>query len=90
VATPEHTPAHGGAAQAPSAPELALAALFRDASPAETRRLLARLERAGAALYERLAAAEPDPRTREALLAAARREIANAEVLEGLGGEGDA
>jgi hypothetical protein len=67
-----------------AAAEEQLAALFRDASPAETRKLLARLERAGAALYERLAAAETDPSTREALRAAARREIANAEVLEAL------
>jgi hypothetical protein len=60
-----------------------LAALFDGKSPADRKRLLAELERAGARVYEALARDETDPATRERLLEAARREIANAEVLEG-------
>lgn len=59
-----------------------LAGLFRGKSPDAVRDLLARLERAGAALYEGLAESEPDPDRKEALLASAARERANAEVLE--------
>jgi uncharacterized protein (TIGR00369 family) len=60
-----------------------LAALFDGKSPADRKRLLAELERAGARVYEALARDETDPATRERLLEAARREVANAEVLEG-------
>jgi uncharacterized protein (TIGR00369 family) len=59
-----------------------LASLFTGRPPAEQRALLAQLERAGAALYRDLAAAEPDAGKRDALLAAADREDENAIVLE--------
>jgi uncharacterized protein (TIGR00369 family) len=72
--------------QAVLAPRLSeqetLAALFEGKDGAGQRALLAKLERGGAAVYERFAAAEPDPRRREELLEAARREVANAETLE--------
>jgi hypothetical protein len=59
-----------------------LAALFQGKSRAEQMALLARLERAGAAVYRSLAGDEPDAAARAALLAAAEREEENAEVLE--------
>lgn len=59
-----------------------VAGLFQGKAPDEQRRLLATLERSGAALYRSLAADEADPTRREALLAAAEREEANAVVLE--------
>lgn len=65
-------------------PPETVAALFQDKSPAEQRALLATLERAGAALYQALAAAEGDAAARDALLAAAAREEENARVLEGM------
>lgn len=71
-------------------PEEQLAELFRDQPPARIRALLARLERAGAALYEGLAAAESDPARRQALVEAAGREIANAELLEDDAGDAPA
>lgn len=64
------------------APEEQLAALFAGKTSDEIRPLLARLERAGAALYEQMAKDEPDAGRREALLAARQRELDNAEVLE--------
>jgi hypothetical protein len=62
--------------------EQALAALFSGKSIPEQKRLLARLERAGAGLYRAWAATEPDAKTKAALLAAAEREEQNARVLE--------
>ncbi|HLB24568.1 MAG TPA: hotdog fold thioesterase [Dehalococcoidia bacterium] len=59
-----------------------LAALFAGKSQAEQKALLARLERAGAAVYRALAADEADAGAREALLAAAVKEEENAETLE--------
>jgi uncharacterized protein (TIGR00369 family) len=63
-------------------PQQQLQALFAGKSPAEQKALLAQLERGGAAVYRSLAANEADPEVRAALLAAADREIANAETLE--------
>jgi uncharacterized protein (TIGR00369 family) len=65
-----------------------LAALFRDRTQEEMRATLARLERAGAAIYESLAKSEPDPEARKALLESGRRELENAETLEGLSAHG--
>jgi 1,4-dihydroxy-2-naphthoyl-CoA hydrolase len=65
----------------PSEQEM-LAALFTGKSVAQQQEMLARLERAGAALYRGWAAGEADPQRREVLEEAARREIQNAEVLE--------
>jgi len=59
-----------------------LAKLFAGKSIPEQKALLARLERAGAGLYRTWAAAETDPKTKAALLAAADREEQNARVLE--------
>jgi hypothetical protein len=59
-----------------------LAGLFDGKSRDEQKALLAALERAGAAVYRRLAEDEPDPPARDELLAAAAREEQNAEVLE--------
>jgi hypothetical protein len=63
--------------------EETLAALFAGKSIPEQKALLARLERAGAALYRAWAAQESDAASRAALLAAAEREEENAQVLEG-------
>ena len=60
-----------------------MAALFAGLSRDETKRLLAALERSGAAVYSSLAEEEQDPDAKAALLAAAGKEIENAEVLEG-------
>jgi hypothetical protein len=62
----------------------ALASLFAGKTPDEQKALLARLERAGGALYRAWAAQEPDPPARAALLGAAEREEQNAQVLERL------
>jgi hypothetical protein len=60
----------------------ALAGFFRDRTPEESKRLLAALERAGAAVYRTLAEQEPDPAVRDGLLQAAAREEENAAFLE--------
>lgn len=62
--------------------EQLLAQLFQGKSPDEIRALLARLEHAGAAVYEALAAAEEDETRKADLLESAERERANAVVLE--------
>ena len=59
-----------------------LASLFAGKTLDEQKALLAQLERAGAALYRTFASDESDAVARAALLAAARREEENAEVLE--------
>jgi hypothetical protein len=59
-----------------------LARLFADKSIPEQKKLLARLERAGAGLYRAWAATETDAATKAGLLAAAEREEQNARVLE--------
>ena len=59
-----------------------LASLFAGKAVPEQKKLLARLERAGANLYRTWAATEMDARTKAALLAAAEREEQNARVLE--------
>jgi uncharacterized protein (TIGR00369 family) len=63
-------------------PQEQMAALFAGKGPAEQKALLAQLERGGAAVYRSLAAKETDPGMKAALLAAAAREIENAETLE--------
>jgi uncharacterized protein (TIGR00369 family) len=63
-------------------PQDTMARLFEGKPVAEQKALLAQLERGGAALYRRLAAAETNLHHREALLAAAAREEANAQLLE--------
>lgn len=60
-----------------------MAGLFQGLEIPEQKALLAELERAGAAMYRHWAGLAGDDTTREALLAAERREIENAEVLEG-------
>jgi uncharacterized protein (TIGR00369 family) len=62
----------------------AMTALFAGKSVAEQERLLATLERAGAALYRSLAAETTDPAVRAELERAAEREEENAKVLERL------
>ena len=64
-------------------PEQQLANLFSGDS-AKDQALLATLERAGGALYRSWAEAESNPTAKAALLEAAAREDANAEVLENL------
>jgi uncharacterized protein (TIGR00369 family) len=59
-----------------------LTALFAGKSTDEQKALLARLERAGAAMYRAFAEAETDASVKEALLTAARKEEENAETLE--------
>ncbi len=59
-----------------------MAGLFEGLSRAETKQLLAALERSGAAVYNSLAEDEQDADAKAALLSAAGREIENAEVLE--------
>lgn len=63
-------------------PAEAVGKLFEGRSADEQRALLATLERGGAAIYRAWAAAEADPARRDALLAAADREEANAAILE--------
>ncbi len=64
-------------------PQEQLSSLFEGKGVEERKALLAALERDGAQIYEWLAAQESDPAERERLLEGARREIANAELLEG-------
>ena len=59
-----------------------MGALFQGKAREEQMALLAALERAGAAVYRALAADEQDAELRAGLLAAARREEENAELLE--------
>lgn len=59
-----------------------LGRFFTDRSREEQMRLLAALERAGAAIYRSLAEDEPDASLRAELLRAAEREEENAVVLE--------
>lgn len=59
-----------------------MAGLFQGLEVAEQKALLADLERAGASMYRHWAGVAEDDATREMLLAAERREIENAEVLE--------
>ncbi|MEX0782688.1 MAG: PaaI family thioesterase [Dehalococcoidia bacterium] len=60
-----------------------LSGLFEGKGVEERKALLATLERAGAEMYEWFAAQATDPAEKERLLEGARREIANAELLEG-------
>jgi len=69
-------------------PEEQLGALFRDRPPEEMRATLARLERAGAAIYEMLLKSETDPDARQKLVESGRRELENAETLEALSADG--
>ena len=62
--------------------EESLTDAFAGLSVVESKALLARLERTGAAMYRRWAKDEPDANAREALLAAALREEENAATLE--------
>ncbi len=64
-------------------PEEQLSGLFEGKSVEERKALLAALERGGAQIYEWLASQESDPAEKVRLLEGARREIANAELLEG-------
>jgi hypothetical protein len=63
-----------------------MARLFEGRSTKEQRAILAALERAGAAVYRAIAAQEPDSAVRDGLLAAAAREVENAEFLDEHGG----
>ena len=60
-----------------------MAGLFAGRSREEQKRLLAALERAGAAVYRSLAESEDDASVREGLLSAAAREEENAAFLQG-------
>jgi hypothetical protein len=60
--------------------------LFEGRSTNEQRAILAALERAGAAVYRSIAAQEPDSAVRDGLLAAAAREVENADFLDQHGG----
>lgn len=62
-------------------PEEAIAALFEGLSTMERMKLLSRLEVGGASIYRNWAASERNVKAREALLAAADREDANAQIL---------
>jgi 1,4-dihydroxy-2-naphthoyl-CoA hydrolase len=68
--------------EATHTPQQVIGALFEGITPTEQKALLAQLERGGAAVYQALAAAETDATIRAELLAAAEREVVNAEVLE--------
>ena len=68
--------------EAQRTPQQVIGALFEGITPVEQKALLAQLERGGAAVYQALAAAETDASIRAELLAAADREVTNAEVLE--------
>jgi len=72
------------AAQPASSPADAIAALLTGKPIEEQQRVLATLERAGAALYRSFARAAADPAIRAALEQAAEREEANAVTLERL------
>ncbi|MGH7934572.1 MAG: DUF1272 domain-containing protein [Candidatus Binataceae bacterium] len=62
-------------------PEQVMASWFADKPRQEQMALLARLEHGGASIYRAWADAEPNAKAREALLAAADREEANARLL---------
>lgn len=68
--------------EAKQSPQDMLTSLFGGKSLAEQKALLATLERGGAAMYRAMAEQESDATAKEALLAAAKREEDNAEVLE--------
>lgn len=70
--------------EAPQSPADAVAALFAGRSTQEQQRLLATLERSGAALYRAMARDATDPRVRAELERAAEREEENARALERL------
>ena len=67
---------------APAEPMQVLTGMFAGKSLEDQKKLLAQLERAGAALYQTFAAQEPDEVKKKALLVAAQREVDNAVVLE--------
>ncbi|MGH7818765.1 MAG: PaaI family thioesterase [Candidatus Binatia bacterium] len=67
-------------------PVEAMTTLFAGKGAAEQKKLLELLERAGAGLYRALAGQERDPAAREALLANAAREEANADALRTMEG----
>jgi hypothetical protein len=62
-------------------PEQIMAALFAELSRAQQMALMARLERTGGSLYRVWAENEGNAKAREALIAAADREDANAQLL---------
>jgi 1,4-dihydroxy-2-naphthoyl-CoA hydrolase len=62
-------------------PQETMVKLFEGKTLAEQKTLMATLERAGATLYQAFARQESDPQAREALLAGAAREEANAQLL---------
>jgi hypothetical protein len=62
-------------------PEQVMASLFEGRERVDQMALLARLEHGGASLYRAWADAESNVKAREALLAAAEREEANAKLL---------
>ena len=68
--------------EAQRTPQQVIGSLFEGITPTEQKELLAQLERGGAAVYQALAAAETDAAIRAELLAAAGREVENAEILE--------
>ena len=68
--------------EAQRTPQQVIGSLFEGITPTEQKALLAQLERGGAAVYQALAAAETDAAIRAELLAAAGREVENAEILE--------
>ena len=70
--------------EAPQSASDVLGAMFAGKPVAEQERLLATLERAGAALYRSLAKETDDPKVRAELEQAALREEENAKVLERL------
>jgi uncharacterized protein (TIGR00369 family) len=71
-----------GATSGLKEPMQVLLSLFQNKSVPEQKALLAQLERQGAALYRNWAATETDEAHKAELLAAADREIENAETLE--------
>jgi hypothetical protein len=62
-------------------PEQVMAALFAELSRPQQMALMARLERTGGSLYRAWAENEGNAKAREALIAAADREDANAQLL---------
>src|ERR1700738_185100 len=62
-------------------PEQVMASLFEGRTRLDQMALLARLEHGGASIYRAWAGAERNVKAREALLAAAEREEANAKLL---------
>jgi hypothetical protein len=65
----------------PRPPEQVMASLFENLAVPTMKRLLARLEYGGASMYRAWAAAETNQKARDALIAAAEREQANADLL---------